>query len=116
MTQETEMTETKNIDPAALASITTGVLLTEFLPVHEAAEWLLGHPIWTHELPRQADPMKAAALAQFPDMPTETGESWEICRDAVRAVYGDTVAVARGSQVRSQSPIETARQAFGASA
>ena len=88
--------ETKQIDPAALAGITTGILMTDFSAVHEAAEQVMGHPVWTHQFPALAEQMRDAVLAQFPDMPTEAPDGWEACRDAVRARYGKAVAVRRG--------------------
>ena len=42
--------ETKAFSTAALASITTGRLLCPFSDMHEAIEYLMGHPVWTHEL------------------------------------------------------------------
>jgi len=103
--------ETKHIDPAALGGITTGVLLADFSALHEAAEWVMGHPIWTHEFPRLSDDLKAAVLAQFPDMPVAINlEGWECTRDRLRATYGDTVEVKRGVSERSADPITTAYQ------
>lgn len=105
--------ETKHIDPAALGGITTGVLLTDFSPLHEAAEWVMGHPIWTHEFPRLSDDLKAAVLAQFPDMPVAIGlDGWERARDHLRAAYGNTVEVRRGVSERTADPITTAYQAL----
>jgi|SRR5215204_1050230 len=87
----------KHIDPAALACLTTGILLTDFSRLHEAAEWVLGHPVWTHQFPSIADKMRDAVLAQFPDMPTTIdGSQWETIRDNVRKKYGTLVAVKRG--------------------
>lgn len=108
--------ETKDFDPAVLGAFTTGVLMTEFSPVHEAAEWLMGHPIWTHEFPRLSDKMKAAALAQYPDLPTEVAEGWEATRDAIRARYGETVSVVQGDETRTVDPLMTARQALNGDA
>jgi len=88
--------EVKHIDPAALATITTGFLMTDFDPVHEACEWLMGHPIFTMSLPHMAERLKAAALAQYPDLPVEVDGDWQQVRDEVRARFGETVVVTKG--------------------
>jgi len=84
----------KCIDPAALASLTTGVLLVDFSTVHEAAEWVMSRPIWTHQFPSMFDEIKSAVLLRFPNMPIEIPSSgWERCRDDIRDHYGLTVNV-----------------------
>ncbi len=42
------MAETRVFSTAAIASISTGILLCRFSEMHEAAEFLMGYPIWTH--------------------------------------------------------------------
>ncbi len=81
------MAETKSFDPAVLATLTTGTLLVQpFGLAHEAAEWVLGHPVWTHQFPKIMPKLREAVLAQFPKMPLSlTGfRGWEHCRDEVR--------------------------------
>lgn len=92
------MTEIKQIDPAALAGITTGILLTDWSDLHEAAEWIIGHPIWTHQFLALSGKLSEAVLAQFPGMPTKVEHTWETCRDHVRTKYGATVAVRQGGE------------------
>lgn len=104
--------DVKRFDPAVLGAFTTGILMTEFDPVHEAAEWLAGHPVWTHELPMFSETLKAAALKQFPNLPTEAGADWQATRDAIRAHYGDAVDVARGHLFRPADPFTTATAAI----
>lgn len=109
------MSEIKQLDPRALAGITTGVLLVSegFPAIHEAIEHVLGRPVWTHELPQCWNEARAAVLAQFPEMPTDVGGDYQATADAVRAKYGDRVPVHRGSTVRALDPITTARMVFG---
>lgn len=91
--------QTKSIDPAALAGLTTGILMTDFSAFHEAAEHVMGHPIWTHQFPVLHEKIKGAVLRQFPDMPTEVGgDGWEATRDAVRERYGSAVEVQKGAE------------------
>ncbi len=101
--------EIQKIDPVALASITTGIMMTdEFHLIHEAIEWIMGRLIWTHELRDVADEATALILRQFPDMPVGEPEDWKACRETVRASYGELVEVNRGSTIRTQSPVSTA--------
>lgn len=93
------MTNMKQIDPAALAGITTGILMTDFSALHEAAEHVMGCPIWTHQFPLMWPKISEAVRAQFPDMPADLGDRpWEAVRDDVRARYGETVEVRRGAE------------------
>lgn len=107
----------KLFDPAALASITTGILLVEsFSKMAEAAEWLLGHPIWTHEYPALSDKLRAAVLTQFPDMPANKEEArvdWRKLAEDVRVRYGAHVSVKRGNSQREADPITTLLNAIG---
>ena len=78
--------------------------------VHEAAEWLLGHPVWTHEfiIPEIKQALIDEVLRQFPDMPTEKPEDWATCRLSLHSAYGDTVAVERGNRERTVDPVTSA--------
>lgn len=101
----------KAIDPLALASITTGTLLCAdgFGVVHEAAEWLVGHPVWTHEFvdPAMKATMIEAALSQFPDMPTSHPDDWRKLSAELRERYGETVVVRKGDHERDRNPVQT---------
>lgn len=98
----------KNIDPVALAGLTSGLVLVEngFSAMHAAAEHVLGHPVWTHHFASKDlwHRMRDLILAQFPEMPTTDGEeSWtpEKCKvlaEELRARYGETVPVAGGGE------------------
>lgn len=107
----------KAIDPCALASLTTGILLCEsgFGAVAEAAEWVLGHPVWTHEF---IDPTIKAALitgvlAQFPDMPTGDLADWRATAADLRARYGAAVDVIRGTGARDRDPLASLEAVLG---
>jgi hypothetical protein len=102
--------ETKPLDPCALASLTTGTMLCDsFSAVHEAAEWMLGHPVWTHEFvdAEIQAAMISAVTAQFPDMPVEKPDDWQALRAELRARYGDAVLVTRGTRARDRNPVRT---------
>lgn len=111
------MTDTKMIDPCALASLTTGIVLCEdgFSKVHEAAEWLLGHPVWTHEF---IDPdIKAALISavaeQYPTISTEKPADWRARIAELRAEFGEAVNVRQGNRKRARGPVESLVQIIG---
>lgn len=66
------MTETRDFPTAVIASLSTGVLLCKFGEMHEAAEYLMGHPIWTHHFGHKDlwHKMQRAIIEQCPGMPT----------------------------------------------
>ena len=107
---------TKAIDVATLVSITSGVLLVQpFSKVHEACEWILGHPVWTHELgsEKTVNRIKAAVLAQHPDLPSEVKadrNDWDRVADGLRDWYGATRDVAQGTNEREADPLTTLRE------
>lgn len=108
--------DTKMLDPAALAGLTTGVLLTGFSALHEAAEQVIGHPIWSHEFGSKetSDALRDAVLGQFPDMPVSIApEGWEYTRDAVRSQFGTAVIVQKGSSTRTKHPVDTLNDMLG---
>ena len=65
----------KEFSTAALLSITTGILLEDFSLVHEAAEFVLGQPIMTHQFgsKKVVNALKSAVLEQHPDLHPELG-------------------------------------------
>lgn len=101
-------TETKNFDPRAVASVTTGVLLLQdFGQVHECVTWVLGREVWTHELPGCAKETTVAILAQYPDMPTTCADDWKETAADVMERYGASIPLAKGSTERTMSPVAT---------
>lgn len=107
------MSDTKEFPTAALASITTGVLLCDFSTMHKAAEFLMGHPIWTHHF---ADKelwklMRATAITQHPNLPVEIGQ--HITKDnylsyvaEIEGAFGKTLTIKRGSALTAMLPTD----------
>jgi hypothetical protein len=106
------MTETREFPTAVIASISTGVLLCPFSDLHEAAEFLMGHPIWTHHFASKelSAAMKGAVRGQCPDMPTEiAGVTAENYREKVvelEAKLGPTIAIQKGAGVTAMHPLD----------
>lgn len=112
------MQPTKELESLAVASVTTGRMLCDgsLGPIQEAVEWLVGHPVWTHELPRYLPVAAAEALRQFPEMPVEmdgTDGGVERTMAEVRGKFGSTVKVSQGSEERTVSPLESIREMVG---
>lgn len=65
------MMETREFSTPALASLTGHKLMSEsFSEVHEAAEFVAGHPIWTHEFADKSnvENLRKIVLEQHPDL------------------------------------------------
>ena len=107
------MSETREFSVAAIASISTGILLCRFEDMHEAAEYLMGHPIWTHHFPDKllvAD-MKRAVVEQCPAMPTSiegvTSENYlEKVAEIEAAIGASTVTIRKGSGLTAMLPTD----------
>lgn len=106
------MTDTREFPTAVIASVCTGVLLCEFSKMHEAAEYIMGHPIWTHHFADRAfqAQMQAAILEQCPGMPTEiegcTKDNYLDKLAAIEAEVGPMQRVRRGSGLTAMHPMD----------
>ena len=112
------MSEMKELSTAALATLTDGrVMSCGFGPAHGAAEWIMGHPIWTHEFAdrEMVGRIKSAILAQFPDMPTGGAGDWMAVEKSAIERYGPSVMAAKGSETRKTSPIASLNKNLDAS-
>jgi hypothetical protein len=107
------MSETRDFDPRIIGSITTGVLLIEgFSLVHEAMEFVMGRPIWTHEIRRETDEARRLVLEQHPDMPIEISGSWQETAQALLDRYGAAISIKKGETVRTKDPLQTLSDAL----
>lgn len=110
---------TKAFSTAALASLTSGVLLCKFGEMQAAAEYLMGHPIWTHELASKPlwDLMRSKLLEQHPALPSDPGDlgddGWQNYLAALCAMFGETLTITKGEEIRAADPITTARAMLG---
>jgi hypothetical protein len=112
--------ESKQFSIASIVSLTSGMLLCDFGDMHHLAEYVMGHPIWTHEFASKPmwDVMKSKLLEQHPTLPAAvpegTGESnWQRWRDSLVAQFGATLPIAKGEEERPADPMTTARAMLG---
>ncbi len=106
---------TKTFPLSAILSLTTGRLLCKFSDMHELAEWIAGHPIWTHEFAdvQLAERFKSLVFSQHPDLESidaseVNSENYEPWLAAAIAQYGDCRVIEQGAQERTESPLESA--------
>lgn len=103
---------TRTFPTAVIASISTGVLLCKFGDMHEAAEYLMGHPIFTHHFASEelAAEMKRTVAEQCPGMPTElhgvTGENYKDYLAKIEAEIGPVVTIRKGGGLTAMLPTD----------
>lgn len=106
------MTETRDFPTAVIASLATGVLLCQFGDMHEAAEYLMGHPIWTHHFADAmlTSEMKRTIVEQCPDMPVKlegvTNDNYLQKVVELEAKIGKTVKIRKGSGLTAMLPTD----------
>jgi hypothetical protein len=106
------MKEGREFPSPVIASLSSGILLCEFGAMHEAAEYLMGHPIWTHHF---ADKSLLAAIRKaideqcpgmptsFPDMPPA---KWRDKAAEIEAQFGKLVTIRKGSGATAMEPLD----------
>jgi hypothetical protein len=110
--------ETKDFPTAVIASLSSGVLLCNFSDMHEAAEFLIGHPIWTHHFASKDlwKKMQQSIVKQCPGIPTEldwvTKDNYLECVAKLEVELGKTVTIRRGSGKTAMSPFDGIRQSL----
>lgn len=104
------MTETRDFPTAVIASISTGILMCDFGAMHKAAQYLMGHPIFTHHFAsKQLQAVMQRAIAeQCPGMPTEIegGPTWRDQLAKIEADIGQTVRIRKGSGLTAMLPTD----------
>lgn len=104
--------ETKEFSTAAIASLSSGVLLCTFSEMHEAAEYLMGHPIWTHHFADKKlwREMQQTIAAQCPGVPTKlsdtTAENYLAKLADIEAEIGKTVRIRKGGGLTAMLPTD----------
>src|SRR5947209_6718387 len=111
-------TETREFPTTVIASLATGLILYEgeggFSKLHEAAEFLMGHPIWTHHFASRDlwRAMRERVLAECPNMMSKdevrdvNKENWREWAAEVERRYGKTVRIHKGDGSTAKHPLE----------
>src|SRR5580765_4272789 len=89
---------TRDFPTTVVLSVSSGRMLCPFSDMHECIEYLVGAPVWTHQLGDHAfaDALKQAVVEQHPQLKTfnaaaVTKQNWQqIVKEAVKT-YGDTL-------------------------
>ena len=104
----------KRFPTHAIMTMKTEICMGNFGAAHELAEWVMGHPVWTHELSSLAKPIKEDLERQFPGLPTEANkDNWkEVLATAIQT-HGEYLEVIQGSAERTQNPIESLVELVG---
>jgi hypothetical protein len=98
---------TKSVPTAALATLSTGTVLTGMTEILDAAAAVLGFPVMHHQLGGQMGEIQARIHALFPDLPRETfPEGPQATLAAALARYGESVDVPRGDATPPADPLE----------
>jgi hypothetical protein len=106
------MSETRDFPTAVIASMSSGVLLCKFSDMHEAAEYLMGHSIWTHHFGSKDlwKEMQRTILEQCPGMPIDapgiTKDNWPEFKAKLEAELGESVKIRKGGGLTAMLPTD----------
>jgi hypothetical protein len=96
------MSESREFSTASILSLATGISFCNFGEIHEATEYLMGHPVWTHHFASKElwDNMRQAVIDQYPMMPTEikgvTKNNYLEKLAEIEAKIGKTIIIRKG--------------------
>lgn len=112
--------DTRTFPLADVLSVTTSKLLCRFQDMHELAEWIAGHPIWSHEFADRElhERLKESVLADHPDLrevdASEVNrDNWSQYLDRWKEQYGSTREIRRGTMKREEDPVASATRLMG---
>lgn len=106
------MGETREFPTAVIASLSSGVLLCDFSAMHEAAEYLMGHPIWMHNFGDKQlwSDMQQTIIAQCPSVPTTleavTKDNYLERLAEIEKLVGKSVMIKKGDGHTAISPLD----------
>lgn len=100
----------RNFPTAAIASLTTGILLCKFEEVHEAAEYVVGGHVSTRQFHLIMGRIRDLILKQHPDLPTElhgvTTENHMDLRLDLERRFGASILIEEGDGAGLMSPFD----------
>lgn len=104
------MAETRDFPTPVVASVVSGILLCPFSDMHECAEYVLGHPVWTHQFPTLRHDMQRAVLAQHPGLPAELAgvnrDNWQEHARRLIEQFGPTLRLEKGAGLTRLLPTD----------
>jgi hypothetical protein len=110
----------KKFKTVVIGQVVTGLSLgAPFGDTHEAAEFIMGHPIWTHEFASKDvwTKLRDKVLKQLPDWPSWKSEwkeaGWNYYIKQLEAKYGPEVEIEGGDEARTESPMQSLARIAG---
>lgn len=101
----------------AILTMRTEMCMGDFGKAHELMEWVLGHPVWTHEMLSYRKSIEAELAKQFPKLPGAlphvTKENYATVLSNLEGIHGKELEVEQGFGTRDKNPLETAIEMFG---
>lgn len=95
----------------AVLTMRTKKLMGDFAKAHELAEWVLGHPIWTHEMHLFLKKISDKLGEQFPGLPSTLPDvnknNYAEALAELEKVHGTSFEVEQGNEERTESPLDT---------
>lgn len=108
-----EGNEVREFSTGVIVTLATGIMLCEdFSKVHEAAEFLMGHPIWTHHFANRElqQEMAATIFEQCPGVPRElndvSADNWRAVLDKIIDEIGPIQRIRKGSGLTAMLPTD----------
>ena len=88
------MTQSHTFQSHGVLSAATGILMGDIGAMYEVGTFLLGRPIFTHELAYYGDGMREALAMCVKGIPSDvTTENWQEARDTFIAWHGETITL-----------------------
>jgi hypothetical protein len=121
MQHEVNAEQSRVFSAPVVAGLYTGWVLTDegFSPIHECAEWVMGHPIWTHEFADQAflEKVRATIRRACPEI-EEAVELVAGCNKhnvdakamAIFSLWPQGFTLAKGGCERVETPLESLKR------
>lgn len=112
------MTKRRDFGIGVVLSVTTGRLLCDFADLHEFIEFMVGGPVFTHQLVKASDYIKPFILAAHPQLESVDASAvneanWQAWLDQQIAALGPTLSLSLVGTDQFSDPIGDAIDMFG---
>lgn len=100
--------ESRTFDVGVIGTITTGLMMTpSFNDLHGAIEFIMGHPVWTHEFSTAVPRCVELIKEHYPKIPTEEPADYRECLAQLARDYPDGITLPKGQEKRTKGPVAT---------